>query len=381
MMVEAQSPKAHNIDRLQRAIAEAGLDAVLVLTPENVVYAAGVQFVMSDLFHLMEMRDEYAACAVPANGDAALLLWLRETELAKATSWLADIRGYSSHGMVDLMAEVLGEKRLDRARIGVEMLYMPAGILDALGRALPEAQFTDADAVLSRARIIKSPWEIETLAEVAQLTAKAIHLAWERARAGDRERDVCADITTHVMRFGAEPHVFSYGAGPNSALGHRWGDDRRLQPGDIIHADGKGRLRGYWSDVTRNAVVAKPTPRQADLYRRLVAVHDRICERLRPGTLATEIYEFSVCALKAEGIEVRPHLVAHGVGASLHEAPIIEPDAELVALEDGMVLTVEPGFREGGAFYHYEDMVVVTPTGGRLLSDYGLDRDKLYVIE
>ncbi|MBI4184950.1 MAG: aminopeptidase P family protein [Proteobacteria bacterium] len=379
-MDKPKSPKAHNLGRLRRAMAEAGLDVVVALAPENVVYGAGAHFVMSDLYHLMEARDEYAACVVPADGEPTLLLWERERALAQRTSWLSEVRGYPPHGMVDLLAGVLAEKGLDRARIGVEKLYMPVGTFDSLAAALPGAEFAGADSALGTARMIKSAWEIETLGEVARLTAKAIHLGWERARAGDRERDVCADITANVMLFGAEPHVFSYGSGPNSALGHRWGDDRRLKPGDILHADAKGRLRGYWADVSRNAVVGKPNQRQADLYRRLVTVHDRIVERLRPGVLAGELYEFSLRALKEEGIEARPHLVAHGVGASLHEAPIIEPESAPIALEEGMVLTVEPGLREAGAFYHYEDMAVVTPAGGRLISSYGPDRDRLYVI-
>jgi Xaa-Pro aminopeptidase len=368
-----------NVARLQTVMREAGLDAVVLVTPENVIYAAGIHFVMSDLYHFMETRDAYATCVVPASGPATLLVWRQEQELAQQTSWVKDIRSWTSfQGTAGLLIDVLREKRLERAKIGVEKLYLPVALFEELTQALPQASFVAGEPALSRARMIKSAEEVEILSDVALLTSKAIHLAWERARTEDRERDVCEDITHHVMRFGAQPHVFNYGSGPNSALGHRWGDDRRLQPGDIIHADAKGRLRGYWSDVSRNCVVGEPSSHQADVYRRLVAIHDRIVERLRPGVAASEIYEFSRRAYQEEGINVEPRLIGHGIGTSLHETPLLEPHCKEL-LAEGMVVTVEPTHYEPGVRYHYENMVLVSPTGGRVLSHYGTGPE-LYII-
>ena len=379
-MATDNSGKSHNIGRLKSVMVETGLDAFVVLTPENVVYSTGAHFVWSDLNHLMDPRDDYFTCVIPANGEPTLLVWKREYTLAQQMSWVNDIRDYPIHGMLNLLVDVLKEKNLDRARIGVEKLYMPFGIFEHLHQALPQVEFVAGDGALSKARMVKSPWEIETLGHVGYLTSKAIYLAWERARLGDRERDICADMTNHVMWFGAEPQVFSYGSGPNSLPGHRWGDDRRLELGDIVHSDAKGRLRGYWADVSRNCVVGTPTPQQADIYRRLVTIHDRVVEQLRPGVLSSEIYELYMRANQEEGIEVPPRLICHGIGTSLHEAPLIEPNCEPIVLEEGMVVTVEPAFYDPEIFYHYENMVVITTKGGDVLSNYETDPNQLYVI-
>ena len=360
------------IARTQRAMKAAGLDAVIAVSPENVTYAIGTDFVMSDLFMYVEPRNTFTACLIPVDGEPTLTVWRQEFELAKQQSWVRDVRYWPMfEGTATLLAEVAREKGLERARIGVEKDYLSVSTFEQLRASLPNVTFEASEAVFAKARTVKTEYEIEQLRRVAYVTSKAISLAWERARVGDLERDVAADITNHVMRFGAHPYVFNMGSGPNSALGHRWGDDRRLQSGDIIHADAKGRIRGYWSDVSRNCVVGTPDPHQIDIYARLVAIHDRIVDMLKPGLEAREVYEFSRQVYKREGINVEPRLIGHGIGTALHEAPLLEPDVTDV-LEEGMVVTVEPTHYEPGVRYHYENMVLVTARGGEVLSNHGL---------
>jgi Xaa-Pro dipeptidase len=54
--------------------------------------------------------------------------------------------------------------------------------------------------------------------------------------------------------------------------------------------------------------------------------------------------------------------LGHGLGLGLHEDPFIAADVT-APLEQGMVLAVEPIFREGEIGYHFEDDVLVTSDG------------------
>jgi Xaa-Pro aminopeptidase len=351
-----------HIERVQRQMRDSRLDAVLAISRENLFYCIGTDFIMLDMgiSSMLAEADAFPACVVPATGNPI-------------RSWPA------LEGTIGLLVDIVRELGVERGRIGIEKRYMPVEIFEALSRALPHVTFEACETTLDAARMVKSPYEIDLLSKVARATSKAVLIAWERARPGDMERDVVADVVTHVMRFGSPPFLFNFGAGPNSALGHRWGDERRLETGDLIHADAKGRLRGYWADVSRNSVVGPPRQRQADLYARLVAIHDDLLSRLKPGVEAREIYEASRAAYRREGINVEPRLIGHGIGTAVHEAPLLEPDV-MVPLEEGMVLTLEPTHYEDGARYHYENVVLVTPRGGLILSDYG-NPGELYVIQ
>jgi Xaa-Pro aminopeptidase len=62
------------------------------------------------------------------------------------------------------------------------------------------------------------------------------------------------------------------------------------------------------------------------------------------------------------------HGTGHGVGLDIHEAPGLAPTSVDV-LEEGMVITVEPGiYIPGWGGVRIEDMALVTKNGAKLLT-------------
>jgi Xaa-Pro aminopeptidase len=106
----------------------------------------------------------------------------------------------------------------------------------------------------------------------------------------------------------------------------------------------------------------------------------QVTEAVRPGVtgaalndIASEVYE-AAGQPTARSVEGRLrdgffHGLGHGVGLDVHEGPDLGLGGEeLVA---GDVVTLEPGcYREGYGGVRLEDLVLVTPAGCEVLTDF-----------
>jgi Xaa-Pro dipeptidase len=92
-------------------------------------------------------------------------------------------------------------------------------------------------------------------------------------------------------------------------------------------------------------------------------------ETLRPGVTVAEFDRTVRAVFEGAGVS-NPLHTGHGVGTGVHEWPRLVPDLD-VALEEGMVLMIEPGAYDpevGGV--RLEWMYLVTATGNEVLSGF-----------
>jgi Xaa-Pro aminopeptidase len=260
--------------------------------------------------------------------------------------------------------------------------------------AAPEA--ADASLVLTAARVTKTPDEIECIRRAQQINELAMHDVQAALRPGVRQSDLTGIFLRRITALGASFNLVdpiwqlvppSAAVGPCSVTGEvafpLVSTDRAIAEREVIWVDTGIGYEGYASDFGRTWIVSRephPTARQADQFHRWREVLDRSLEAVRPGATAFDLTRAAIAAHRATGGEGRPWLrhlyLAHGVGLDSAEMPLVgtdlgdEFDAGLV-LAEGMVLVFEPiVWDEGAGGYRGEEVVVVTGSGYRQLSDY-----------
>jgi Xaa-Pro aminopeptidase len=291
---------------------------------------------------------------------------------ASATTFLEQFRGYYrwEPEPMRVVADVLREAGLSHGRIGVEKHAFPAGFESQLVTDLPGASFVNADRLFNLARAVKTIGEIEHLTRINNSTLRAFKTTFAQAGVGSTEREIYESLSAALLQEGADHVPFAVVAsGESGQLGHAAPSSRQLQRGDVLWLDAGGSWDGYLTDLARGAIVGSAGGEEQDIYSRLAEIQERIATALRPGVTGPEFYAQANAAYDAVGLPARWGILGHAIGLGLHDYPQCSP-IESIALEEGMVLCIEPGFRTEDRYaVSIEDIFLVTPDGGRRLND------------
>src|SRR5258707_11845644 len=190
------------IARLLRAMREAGLDAIVAISPENFAYVTGF---LSPTQPLMRWR--HAMALVTADGQTALVSVDMEQSTIRAKAppgtKIAVWREFQFDAM-HVVADLLRMHRLEESRIGIEMDYLPAGDFTALVELLPQAGLVPAQRLLSRLREIKTPTEIEILRRLSRIADRSITHPYRAVGARSTAMDIAAALTRGLYEQAAE---------------------------------------------------------------------------------------------------------------------------------------------------------------------------------
>src|SRR5215467_2536444 len=367
------------IARQVRAMRDAGLDAVLSISPENFAYVTGFLLPTAPL-----MRWRHAMALVTANAATALVVVDMEANTIRAKSpegtEIAIWCEFKFDAM-QVLADLVRKHGLAKARLGIELDYLPAADMSELQKLLPDAMFVPAQSLLSRLRQIKTPGEIEILHTLSRIADKAITDAYRSVTAGASEMDIAAALTRGVYEQGAEYFkLMIVATGERSVFPNVGPTDRALAKGDVCRVEIFPMIAGYHAGVCRTAAIGIAPPQADRIWAKLTACKHLLLDVIKPGASTKKIYE--LYRSKLAELELPPiSFVGHGIGLHLHEDPYLGP-TEDQPLEAGMVLGIEPLVYETGFGFGMQnkDMLLVTQGGCEVLSDY-LDSDTLLIVQ
>jgi Xaa-Pro dipeptidase len=355
------------ITRLVKRLGDAGLDAIIAVSPENVTYVSGFVVPSQSL-----MRWRHAICIVTADGHISMVAIDMEAATVKAHAGIDDLRVYRefSEDPMDKLAETLKDLKLDGAKIGIEMEFLPAKDFTTLQKSLPAAQWVASDAIFNKARQVKTAKELALLRSLSKLTDKAIDDTLRQAKAGMSEMDLAGLLLSSLIAGGAENYkLMIIASGERSQFPNVGPTERKLRAGDLIRMEIFGQKNGYLAGICRTAVVGEATPEQYKIWSNLTECKYLVMDLIKPGASCPEIYRKFLEKFNELGFEPIS-FVAHGIGLHLHEEPYMGRYGNEI-VQAGMVGAFEPLVYIPGRFgMQNKDMFCVTDTGCELLSDY-----------
>ena len=141
--------------------------------------------------------------------------------------------------------------------------------------------------------------------------------------------------------------------------------DKKLKKGDPILIDIGVVLDDYMSDMTRTFVFEGELPEFEQVIALVREAKKSAFALCKPGVRVASIDEAVRQFFKTHGLEdAFKHSLGHGLGLEIHESPIISKKNTKDVLEEGMVITIEPGlYFEGKWGCRDEDTLLITKDG------------------
>ncbi len=363
--------------RATQAVADAGLDALIMFAPESHFWISGYDTFGFAMFQAMVLT---------ANGDLHLLTRLPDLRQAQLTSTLADDE-------IHIWTEVEGAKPvqdliklLERLGVATGRLGFESntsGLTDFNGQmvrsALPD--MVDASELIRSLRRIKSPAEIEMHRKAAALSDDAMDAGLAVTCAGAFEGHILAEMQGAVFKGGGDyaGNEFILGSGPGALLCRYYSGRRHLDPQDQITWEWSGAYARYHAAMMRTVVIGEPNDWQRHMHSACVEALEACEAAIRPGDPMGNVFDAHARVFDAAGLKhARSQACGYAMGAIYnpiwvdfpmfyHGNPLLMQENQVFFLH--MILMDS----EAGQAMCYGHSVRVTNTGVERLSRQPLE--------
>ncbi|OQB57619.1 MAG: Xaa-Pro aminopeptidase [Bacteroidetes bacterium ADurb.Bin145] len=231
----------------------------------------------------------------------------------------------------------------------------------------------DINPTLSTMRVNKDEYEVRMLQRAIDITGWGIEAVMAECAPGMYEFEIEAILEYTWRRSGSSMPGFGsiVGSGDNAVTLHYSANNRKMEDGDLLLMDVAAEYGYYTADITRTIPVnGRFTKEQKDIYSLVLRAQKAAIEEMKPGAPMTAAHRAAtnviIDGLHDLGLVTDPNCqwqrkfytiyhICHFLGLNAHDPgsqgiPESMMSTYLVAdtavgrpLEEGMVLTVEPG--------------------------------------
>ncbi|MFH1576644.1 MAG: type I methionyl aminopeptidase [Candidatus Margulisiibacteriota bacterium] len=205
---------------------------------------------------------------------------------------------------------------------------------------------------------LKTAEEIERIRKACQIVAWVLKRAGKVIKPGMTTKDLDSFCDKLIREKGGTPVFIGYRGyrhatciSVNSEIVHGIPGEKVLQTGDIVSLDVGAKLAGYCGDSAVTFPVGKVSSKASKLLRTTKAALTAGIKQARVGNHLGDISAAVQKVAETGGYTVVRELFGHGIGADLHEDPLIPNfgrPGEGPLLKPGMVLAIEPMLNMGG---------------------------------
>ncbi|MGO8848390.1 MAG: M24 family metallopeptidase [Mycobacterium sp.] len=375
--------------RLRTAMADHGVDALILLMNGHVGYATGATWPLLDagLSHVerpvavLLADDEHPHLFMPyysgAGADAPVPadhlhgpVYLEFDHCVEA--FARTLSGLIPRGACIAVDELTGAMRRSAATL------------------FPCGPPSDAATVVGASQLVKTRDEISCLRRACRITEQAMVDVQKALAPGVRQTDLSATLVRRAFELGATTNMLDaiWQVMPSSREAGVWtthGDlalpllptKRELASGDVLWTDISLSYAGYCSDFGRTWLVGeRPSPGQQEQFRQWRAILDAVLAVTRAGATSGDLARAAIAANGGRKPWLPHFYLGHGIGTYPAEAPMIGTDLgeefdDNFVFPAGMVLVLEPVvWEDGTGGYRSEEIIVITEGGYTPITDY-----------
>jgi Xaa-Pro aminopeptidase len=251
-------------------------------------------------------------------------------------------------------------------------------LLQKLKRSNKNVECVDIREQLCTMRQIKKPEEVEAIQHAIAITAEGF-MEVRTAFSQNKSEYEIESVFDSVFKKNQAVHGYQpiVAGGKNACVLHYIKNNQSLRNENLLLMDVGAEVAGYSADITRT-YIQQPSSRQQAVFQAVIDVQSYAMSILRPGLpwksyaqmvnkyMAQELVRLQLIK-KPHAAQVHayfPHGISHSLGLDVHDP------CSYQVIEEGMVITVEPGIYipEESIGVRIEDDVLITKTGAKNLS-------------
>jgi Xaa-Pro dipeptidase len=375
--LEATFPRAEldaRMEAARSALADRGIDVLIVTGPENIYYLTGQQ---------TPGYYTYQALLLAVDDEPRFIVRQLELNNLVANSYLSEIVPYQDDAdPVEVTVSLFSSLGWEGKRIAIDERgwFLPIAIYKALLEKL--GAIHDGSRIIERLRAVKSEAELEKIATAAGYAEAGMRAGLDAVRAGASENDIVAammgaSIAAGSEYVGMEPLMAS---GPRCGIPHGTWRRRVIEPGDPVFLEMAGCHDRYHATLMRSAWIGKPPDVARAMMDCCLEALDRALSALMPGATCAEVHQACQAVIDRAGFtENYRKRSGYSIGISFApdwgEGNILSlytgVDTEIVP---GMVFHIPPALRIYGEFtVGVSETAIVTETGCHPLSQVPRD--------
>ncbi len=299
----------NRLSRARKKMADAGLDALIISDPSNMNWLTGYD---GWSFYV------HQAVVLPLEGDP--VWWGRGMDAAGAlrTVWMPSdyVVGYADHYVqnpdahpMDMLAELLRERGLENARLGVELdnYYYSAKAHEVLQHHFDDIR--DATGLVNWCRAVKSATEIQFMRRAARIVERMHQVIVETAEPGLAKNQLVAEIYRAGIQ-GADGYWGDYPAivpmapsGMDATAPHLTWDDKPMIEGEATFFEIAGAHHRYQCPQSRTLFLGKPPQKYKDAEKAVLEATQQGLEQAKPGNSCADVANAFNSTLNKLGFE------------------------------------------------------------------------------